>query len=78
MSNVVLEIMLARLGEGQPALTPAAGATLAEAAAVCLEEQGHGMRLSLRVAGEFSRIFARTPPKKPPSSGLAVSRSWCC
>ncbi len=42
-------LYLASLIEGIPALTPALGGTLAEAAAVCLANQGHGERCLLQV-----------------------------
>ncbi|MFN6464942.1 MAG: hypothetical protein RMZ41_024415 [Nostoc sp. DedVER02] len=35
------ELILTKLGEGLPAITPSFGAALAEACAVCLDEQGH-------------------------------------
>lgn len=43
------EIVLMSLGEGCPALTPDRGATLAQAAAVCLESASHGLRSELTV-----------------------------
>jgi hypothetical protein len=36
-----------------PLLTPSAGQYLAEAAGVCLAEQGHGQEVSFQVTGEF-------------------------
>ncbi len=45
-------IDLADLANGVPALTSALGSTLAEAATVCLEHQGHDVVCSLRVRHE--------------------------
>lgn len=50
MSN---EISLASLAKGLGSLTPACGAFMAEAASVCLDEQGHGLSTSLSVDGDF-------------------------
>lgn len=41
-----------------PGITRACGAVLAEAASVCLEDQGHGMLTSLTVDGDFLEVFA--------------------
>lgn len=51
------ELILVRLGDGCPALTPAHGRSLAEAAAVCLEDQGHELRASLQVAGDHEAVL---------------------
>src|SRR3954467_4536927 len=51
-------ISLSSLLEGMPGLTPAFGGSLAEAAAVCLEEQGHGVVVALTVEGHFDEAFA--------------------
>lgn len=45
---------LARLAEGMPGITSAAGAVMAEAGSVCLEDEGHAQTASLRVDGDFS------------------------
>jgi len=52
------ELFLSSLTEGMPGLTPAYGAVLAEAASVCLEEQGHGPSTGLRVDGDFLAAFS--------------------
>lgn len=44
-------IALSALSEGMPGLTPASGQVLAEAAAVCLEDQNHQRGVSLSNAG---------------------------
>jgi hypothetical protein len=46
---------LARLRKGMPGLTSAAGGYLAEAAAVCLENQKHAPGVSLSVDGSYRR-----------------------
>ena len=43
------KLNLSSLRDGMPGLTPALGGSLAEAAAVCLEEQGHGVVVALTV-----------------------------
>lgn len=45
------------LAEGMRGLTPTAGAYLAEAAAVCLDDQGHPIRCILTVTGSFDARF---------------------
>lgn len=45
------ELALSRLHEGMPGMTPELGAALAQAAAVCLENQDHAPGVVLRVAG---------------------------
>ncbi len=47
-----IRLHLASLLEGIPAVTPALGGTLAEAAAVCFSNQGHGEVLLLQVRWE--------------------------
>jgi hypothetical protein len=51
------ELVLMRLGDGCPALTPDCGRSLAEAAAVCLEDQGHRTWARLIVIGEYEVSF---------------------
>jgi len=51
-------LRLSSLTDGMPGLTPALGGSLAEAAAVCLEEQGHGTVVSLTVEGHFEEVLA--------------------
>jgi hypothetical protein len=46
---------LSRLRKGMPGLTSAAGGYLAEAAAVCLEDQKHTQGISLSVDGSYRR-----------------------
>jgi hypothetical protein len=50
-------LFLSSLAEGMPGLTPAYGAVLAEAASVCLEDQGHGPSTGLKVDGDFLAAF---------------------
>jgi hypothetical protein len=51
------ELVLTKLGEGLPAITPSFGAALAEACAVCLEDQGHLQGVKLTVNGDFRTTF---------------------
>ena len=51
------ELTLADLRGGMPALTPASGERLAEAASYCLDEQGHEQRVVLAVAGDHTESF---------------------
>ncbi|MEH2418761.1 hypothetical protein [Nostoc sp.] len=51
------ELVLTKLEEGLPAITPSFGAALAEACAVCLEAQGHLQGVELTVNGEFTARF---------------------
>ena len=50
-------IVLTKLGEGLPAITPSFGAALAEACAICLQDQGHAQGVELQVSGEFTTRF---------------------
>lgn len=50
-------ITLSSLRDGMPGLTPAWGGVMAEAASVCLESQGHGLWVDLKVEGEFREEF---------------------
>ena len=45
------------LRNGLPAITPAFGAALAEACAVCLTSQGHEPGVELQVEGDFTGTF---------------------
>ncbi|MFB2771688.1 hypothetical protein ACE1AT_20705 [Pelatocladus sp. BLCC-F211] len=51
------ELLLAKLGEGLPAITPSFGAALAEACAVCLEDQSHSQGVELSINGDFKAKF---------------------
>jgi len=55
--NNIEAIALAKLGEGLPAITPSFGAALAEACAICLEEQGHSQGVEISVDGDFRATF---------------------
>lgn len=50
-------INLSSLGEGMPGLTAACGITLAEAAAICLENRAHKVGVKLRLDGLKSDAF---------------------
>ena len=65
-------IDLNELGQGLPAITPAWGSAMAEAAGVCLESQGHTQGVLLGVTGHVnsSHVLAW-----PPIGGHA-RRSW--
>ena len=51
------EISLASLAKGLGNLTPACGALMAEAAAVCLDDQGHGLSMPLSIDGDFDEVM---------------------
>ncbi|WP_026735294.1 hypothetical protein [Fischerella sp. PCC 9605] len=51
------ELLLTKLGEGLPAITPSFGAALAEACAVCLEDQNHSQGVELTISGDFTTKF---------------------
>lgn len=53
----IKEIKLQNLGDGLPYLTPSYGLSLAEAGAVCLENQGHHNGVELMVNGDFDGKF---------------------
>jgi hypothetical protein len=55
MNAVILN--LDGLSMGLPAITPAFGASLAEAGAVCLESQGHQPGIEMLVEGDLSGCF---------------------
>ena len=48
-----IPLILDDLGNGRKGITPAYGQTLAEAASVCLEEQGHASPTEIQVFGHF-------------------------
>jgi hypothetical protein len=57
MSKKTYACDLARLRKGMPGLTSSAGGYLAEAAAVCLDDQKHVVGISLSVVGSYRRII---------------------
>ncbi|NET34853.1 MAG: hypothetical protein F6K19_22980 [Cyanothece sp. SIO1E1] len=54
---------LSELQGGLPAITPAFGAALAEACAICLTGQGHQPGIELQVGGDFTEVFVLLWPK---------------
>lgn len=54
---------LTDLQKGLPAITPAFGAALAEACAICLSEQGHEQGIELQVEGDLANTFQLFWPK---------------
>ena len=56
-SNSAQTLNLADLQKGLPAITPAFGAALAEACAVCLTEQAHKPGIELQVEGDWTGSF---------------------
>ena len=56
-SNSDQTLNLADLQKGLPAITPAFGAALAEACAVCLTEQAHEQGIELQVEGDLAGTF---------------------
>lgn len=57
MNHSVRQIRLQDLGKGLPGITPPFGASLAEAGAVCLDEQGHNSGVKLIINGEYDETF---------------------
>lgn len=57
MLNNPIELELTDLALGLPAITPSFGAALAEASAVCLEQQGHSQGVEITVSGDFTAKF---------------------
>lgn len=55
--NESQKLVITDLAKGLPAITPSFGAALAEACAVCLEEQGHSPGVSIIVDRDFSTKF---------------------
>lgn len=56
MSQIQI-LNLQRLNQGLPAITPAFGAAIAEAGAICLSDEAHQPGVILEVEGEFSAQF---------------------
>lgn len=51
------ELIITKLAQGLPAITPAFGVALAEACAVCLNDQGHMQGVQLQVQGDLTDVF---------------------
>lgn len=50
-------LVLTKLAEGLPAITPAFGSVLAEAGAICFEQQNHSNGVRLSVTGKFKTHY---------------------
>ncbi|MTJ53224.1 hypothetical protein FJR38_11505 [Anabaena sp. UHCC 0253] len=57
MASNSKKLVITKLQKGLPAITPAFGATLAEACAVCLHNQSYNQGIELTVKGEFTTFF---------------------
>lgn len=57
MATSITELVLSRLGNGLPGITPVVGATLVEACSVCLIHHNHIDHVQLNIDGSFSRAF---------------------
>lgn len=57
MNSNSKKLVITKLKEGLPAITPAFGAALAEACAVCLSQQGYIQGIELKIEGEFTTVF---------------------
>lgn len=57
MDSNTKELVITKLKQGLPAITPAFGAALAEACAVCLTDQGHTQGVEFKVKGDFRAVF---------------------
>ncbi|MGA3285196.1 MAG: hypothetical protein ABSD57_12165 [Verrucomicrobiota bacterium] len=51
-----IPLVLAELRNGRKGFTPAFGQALAEAASVCLEEQGHSSPTQMQISGRFEAL----------------------
>jgi len=51
------ELSLTQLKKGTHGITPEYGASLAQAASICLEEQKHYPGIKLNVDGDFKKVF---------------------
>lgn len=60
--NEIQPLVLARLALGIPGITSAFGECLAEAAAVCLEDQGHQSGVNLAVSGVCDALYSIDSP----------------
>lgn len=67
-----MQIALRSLESGHPGLTPAAGRSLVEAAAVCLEDQGHPLTAPLNLTGKTTG----TPMIERPEVDEQMRRTW--
>ena len=56
-----ITLLLERLAEGLPALTPAAGQTLAAAASLCLADRERSAPIRLRVLGSYRTVYHVVP-----------------
>ncbi len=57
-TEALTRLALNDLAAGTPGLTPECGASFAQAASVCLEEQGHATGAGFDVDGSFQRRFS--------------------
>lgn len=55
--NQIQVLNLRSLAQGLPAITPAFGAAIAEAGAICLTDEAHESGVTLEVEGEFLATF---------------------
>lgn len=60
------QLILEKLTQGMPALTPSRGSSMAEACAVCLEEEHHIDGARLAVEGIYASIFHIQKPEVTP------------
>ncbi len=51
------QLLITKLEKGLPAITPAFGTALAEACAVCLNDQDYDQGVELKIQGEFTTVF---------------------
>ena len=56
-SGKARELALTKLAEGLPGITPAYGSALAEAGAICFEDQNHPEGVELKVDGAFTAKY---------------------
>lgn len=57
MNNPTRTLDLSRLSGGSPGITAAYGESMAQAARVCLDDQGHKQGVTMEVNGDYSQDF---------------------
>jgi hypothetical protein len=56
-SSFTKKLVITKFNQGLPAITPAFGAALAEACAICFTNQGHTQGVEITVKGSFTEVF---------------------
>lgn len=72
--QLTLELILQKLCEGLPGITPEVGAALVQACTVCLHHRGHDDRVMLTVKGIHPKVFCLR--WRPQDVTPQVLRTW--